>query len=189
MVQQTGHHLFAGAGFAFDQNRGTRRRDLLDDLGNLGDFRRFADQAVELVGLFDLLGKLLVFRLQIAAAQGALEQHFDLVEIERLGDEVPGPAAHRLDGGVHRAVGGHHDGHRRLRQRERRVQQIHPGLAAHPQIGQQQLHRLALQNGHRLRRAGGGVNVELLLQRAAQAVTRGFLVVNNEQGGEHLGKS
>jgi hypothetical protein len=37
VVEQAGDDLLAGAGFAFDQDRGAGRRDLLDDFGNLGD--------------------------------------------------------------------------------------------------------------------------------------------------------
>ena len=135
-MQRVRHDFLAGAGLAFDEHRGPRRRHLLHQLGHPADLGGFPDQIGEFVGLPDLLGELLVLRFQRAAAQRALELHFHLVEIERLGHEMPGPAAHRFDRRVHRAVGRHHDRHRWLGQCQRGVQQIHPGVPAQTQVGE-----------------------------------------------------
>ena len=45
IVQGAGDDFFAGAGFAFDQNRKRRRRDLADLRAQFLHRRRFADQA------------------------------------------------------------------------------------------------------------------------------------------------
>ena len=187
VVDQVGDDFLAGAGLAFDEHGGPGGRNLLDKLGNFLDLERFADESVELVGLRDLLGELFVFRLEVAAAERALEQHLDLVEVERLGDEVPSAVAHGLDGGVDRAVGGHHQRERRVGQRERGVEHLHARVATKAQVGEQELDRLAFQNLGRLARVGGGVDVEFLLQRAAQALAGGAFVVDNQQGGQHGG--
>jgi hypothetical protein len=126
------------------------------------------------------LDQLLVFRLQRAVAQGALEQHFDFVEIEWLGDEVPRASPHCFHRGVHRTVGGHHHRHWRLRQGQRFIQQIHAGFPTQPQIGEKKLDWFGLQNRHRLGNAGRRIHIEFLLQRTPQALAGGAFVINDQ---------
>ena len=120
VVQRVSHYFLAGTRFALDKNGGTSRGDLLNEFRHRLHGRGFADEPIELVGLLDLAGELAVFRLQAAAAQGAFEQHLHLVKVEWLGHKEPSPAPHGLHSRVHRAVGGHHDSHRRLGQGQRR---------------------------------------------------------------------
>ena len=80
-----------------------------------------------------------IFLLHPARLQRARDQHFNFVEIERLGHEIVGAAFHRLDRGIDRTVGRHHDANRRMRHFQRALDQLHAILAAEPQIGQQQV--------------------------------------------------
>jgi hypothetical protein len=115
-VNGAGDEFLAGAAFAFDQDGGAGGCDLLDRLDDRLHHFGLAEDAFDGEFALHLLLQRHVFVLQRAAAEGAFDEELHFIEIERLGDKMVGPAAHRLHGGVHAAVGGHHDADRRFRQ-------------------------------------------------------------------------
>lgn len=185
VVDRVGDDLFSGPRFSFDENRGTGRRDLFDEIRDAFDFRRFPDDARQAAAFFDLLGELDVFGFQIAAAQGAFEQHFHFIEIQRLGDKMKRPASHGLNRGIDRSVGGHHQDGRRMGKFGCGVDQIHPGIAAEPEIGQEELDGLVFQDEQRLGVVRGEIDIEIFLQRRAQPFAGRAFVVNDEEGRVH----
>jgi hypothetical protein len=137
------------------------------------------------VGLADLLGELLVFGFEAFAAEGALEEHFDLVEVEGFGDEVPGTTAHGFDGGVDGAIGGHHDGDGGLWEGEGGIQQVHSRIASEAEVGEEEVDGFGFEDGEGFGVSSGGVDVEFLFEGAAEAFACGAFVFDDEEGGEH----
>jgi len=79
---------------------------------------------------------------QQALAAGALDERAERVELKRLGDVVKSAAAHRLDGAVDRAEGGHDDdGHRRIELLDP-TQHLEPVGALHAQVRHDHVGRL-----------------------------------------------
>src|SRR5207237_2873256 len=104
VVNGVGRQLLARAAFALEQNIGGGGRDLADGVEDFAQYRRFSDDVLESVAFVDLLTQGTVFLLQLPASQSARDQHFNLVEIERLSNEVVGAAFHRFDRDVDRAI-------------------------------------------------------------------------------------
>ena len=137
VVQGVGHEFLAGAGLALDEDGGAGRGHLGHEFADLLHRRRLADEAGESLagaaflaeGLV-LLAEAGVLGFQEALPGGALQEDLHLVEVQGLGDEVPGAPAHRLHRRVHRAVGRHHHRYRRAGELQGGVEQVHPGLPA-----------------------------------------------------------
>ncbi len=143
VMERVGDDLFAGSRFSLDQHGGTGGGDLLDQLGDPLDLRGSPDQARQAAAFFHLPDELDVLNLQGTGALGPLEQHLHLIQIQRLGDKMKSATPHCLHGRVYRAVGGHHQDHRRGGELRGRIDQIHSRIAAQAQVRQQQLDRLA----------------------------------------------
>ncbi len=164
MVDGAGRELLAGAAFPLDEHGGACGRHLLDGFEDGLERVGFADDALDGEFLPDLLLERGVFLLQMAAAQGAFDEQLHLVEIQRLGDEMVGPAPHRLHRRVHAAVGGHHDADGRLRQSKRLLQQLHAVVLAESEIGEHHVYLVMAQMLQRLGRVRGHITVEVILQ-------------------------
>ena len=162
VVQRVGDEFLARAALALDEHGRARRGDLADRVEHVLHRRRRADEGVQALAgaAFDLLAQFGVLALDHAAAQGAAHEDFQPVEVQRLGDEIVRPALHRGDGGVHRAVGGHHDAHRRRGHLQRPVDERHAVLAAQAQVGQEQIDALALQDRERAGHVAGRVDLQ-----------------------------
>ena len=114
-MDRLGHDVLAGAALAFQQHgRRLAGADLSDQLHHVVHRLTLADQ-------LDVAVALSLFGLepphippQSGGLQRLLDDHRELVEIDRLGQVVEGPELHRLHGALDRAVGGHHH-HRDLR--------------------------------------------------------------------------
>ena len=145
--------------------------------------RRFADDIFQPVTLIHLLPQRAIFLLQLPGAERARDQHFDLVEIERLGHKIVGAALHRFDRGIDRTVRRHHDADRRMRQFQRAIDQRHPVLAREPQIGDQHIDRLALEHIHRAADVFRDVGVVFILEQTPQSIARMLFIIDNEDGG------
>ena len=184
VMHGAGDEFFAGAAFTFDQNRGARGRDLLDGVDDLFHGVRLAEDAMDGEFAFDLLAELLVFLFQTAAAQGAFDEELDFIQVDGLGNKVPGTAAHGLDGGIDAAVGGHHDADRRLRELQGFVQELHAVVCAESEVGEHDSDVVMAQMLQGLGGVGGDVHIEVVLEGEAEAVAGVFFVVNDEDGGE-----
>lgn len=183
IVNGTCDQFLAGAAFAFNEDGRPGGRDLLDGLEDGFERVSLAEDALNAELLLDLLLQDLVFLLQAAAAQGAFHQQFDLVQVQRLGDKMVGAAPHGLDGGVHAAVGGHHDADGGTRHRQGLLKQFHAIVLAKAQIGEHDIDRVIAQVLQGLGGIGGHIAVELILQRQAQAVAGVLFVIDDQNGG------
>ena len=101
--------LLARAALAVDQDRGVRRRHLLDLGRDLLELAALADdlRQAELVG--ELLLEQDVLRGHAGGVERSLDQHQQMVRVKGLGQKIIGPLLHGLDRGLDRAEGGHHD--------------------------------------------------------------------------------
>ena len=99
-MDRVGDDFFARTGFAFDEDGRFGRRDLADEIENVVHHPGFPDQLVDLVGLPDLGDELAVLGFEGFPVERPFEKHLHFVEVERFRDEMPGSAAHRLDGGI-----------------------------------------------------------------------------------------
>ena len=145
--------------------------------------RRIAPDVFESVTFVHLFPQRAIFLLEFAALHRARDQQFNLVEIERLGDEIVSTAFHRLHCEIHRAVSGHHDADRRTRNFQCTIDQDHPVFAAEAEIGEEHIDLLALEHVHRASDVGGDVHVVIVLEQTAQSVARVLLVVNDQDNG------
>ena len=107
------------------------------------------------------------------------------VQIQRFGDEVVRSLFHSCYGGIHGAVGSHHDALRRVGQGGSGFQHVHAAFPAQSQIRQNQVRRFFLQEGGSLGEIGGGVHFIIILKTHAQSVARGFFIIYNQQN-RHL---
>ena len=174
--------FLARAAFAFDQDIGRRGRHLFDRVENFAQGGRFAPDVFQAVALIDLLAQRAIFLLQFAALQRARDQHFHLVEIERFRDKIIGAALHRLDRGIDRSVGRHHDADGRMRHFEGAFDQGHAIFAPQPQIGQEKIDLLALQHIDRAGDVGRDVDIVIILEQTTQPVARMLFVIDNQDG-------
>ena len=157
-VQGGGDQLLAGAALADDQDGGVGRRGQADRLEDLAHRGALADQLGLGVGRF--LGRLVrrsaapgPQRLDLGGEgplpQGPLQGQEHLVEVERLGQVVVGPAAHRLDRRGRAAEGGHDD-HGQVGQGRAELGQHRQAVAAgHLQVEQHGVGRVLARSGAR----------------------------------------
>jgi len=98
---------------ALQQHRRIGRRDALDRLRDADDRSRFADDGRQAVALLELLFEQQVLVPQLAMLAAAPQKEDQVIDVERLLDEIEGAELHRLDRVLDRAERGHHD-HRTL---------------------------------------------------------------------------
>ena len=77
--------------------------------------------------------------------QHALDEQRELVEVERLLEVVRGAAAHRLDGVLHRSVGGHQDDREARRLGLDVAEHVETRAVGQPQIEQHEIRGIAAQ--------------------------------------------
>ena len=136
VVDRMGGELLACAALTLDQHRGAGGGDLFDRFKNLHHRGRAADHALDRILPLDLGAEFLVFADGVSLADGPFDQDFQTVDIHRLGDKIIHTAPHRLHGGIHRSVGGHHDANRRVRAGGDDFDQLHSVARAEAQIGE-----------------------------------------------------
>src|SRR5204863_6857456 len=135
--------FLSGPAFAFDEHRGARGRDLLDDIQYGLHHLALAEDALHAEPALDLSLQLDVFLFERASLERALDEDLHLIEIEGLRNKIVDAALHRLHGGVHRAVGRHHDTDGRRGELERGFDEVHAALAAKPQVREHDVHGIA----------------------------------------------
>ena len=181
VMQRARDQLLAGARLAGDEDRGLGRRDLLHQLEDALHGQRLADDAVEAEAAAQLVAQLQVVAQEGALLQRALDDHGDLVDLERLGQIVVSAALHRRDGGLGRGKGGD-DNHLRVRLRFfHRLQHVEAAAVLHFQIGDHHVERLIVDG---LLRGAGRFGQRHLVagarQRDAQEVAHRPLVVDDQ---------
>ena len=135
LMDRLRHELLARARFAGDEHRRLGRRRLLDHLIDLPHLRTVADERAERAVLAELASQRLHLAHRLQALDDLVEQDFQALDIDRLGQVVVRAFFHRLDGGV--------DGSLRRQQQRRhvgallrqRAQQRESVHARHHEIG------------------------------------------------------
>ena len=108
-VDGLGHQLLAGAALALAENGGVRLGHALDDREDLAHLGRGAQDIGEADGLFHLAGLRRALALELPEVCCPLQDHFEVVEIDRLQVVVEGPALHGGHGVGPIAVAGDDD--------------------------------------------------------------------------------
>ena len=117
---------------------------------------------------FELLVQRDVFHLQVLAAQRVGNAHLQFVYLQTaFGDVVIGPTLHRLDGQFFRTIGRHQDADGRLREGFGPRDQFHAVLGREPEIGQQHIEMVLLQQLRRRLGVLGQVHVVTIFERRA----------------------
>ena len=138
-VDRARHQLLAAAVLAVDQHAAVGRRGGGDLLAQRPDRRALAD---DLGALIETRAQGRVLALEPRVLEGAADRDQDLLEGERLLDEVVGAQARGLDRRLDRAVAGdHHDDGLRTRPLElgERLEAVH---AVHPDVEEGQIGQL-----------------------------------------------
>ena len=144
-----------------------------------------ADDLLEAEFFVEPLVELLHLDLQRLALERALDEEFEALDVDGLGEKVDRAAFHRLHGGFDVAVGGHHDDGGPAGQGERLVDDLEAGFSRHAQIGDDRVVRLRLHEVERLVGVGGDGHVVTLGERLLEAFARVLLVVDNEDTRDH----
>ena len=178
-MEVPGDQLLSGAVFARDEHAGLARSDALDRLPQRLDRRRVAEDRV---AADEGLAQRFVRAPQAVALHGVPERHEEPLASERLLDEIEGPLPRRLDGGLDRAVPGHHDDGQRRPLRLDGLEQldaVHPG---HLHVAEDDADfRVVLQGLHGgLRVRGLGHRDRLVLEDHPHRVPDRLLVVDDE---------
>ena len=103
------HHFLARTRFARHQHGARRRRHGFEQLKELGHHSALADQALEAIALVELCVQVRVLRFQAPLLERRVEHVEKLVDLERLGDEIPRAAFDGFDGVFHRSVSRDHN--------------------------------------------------------------------------------
>ena len=189
IVDRMGDEFLAGAAFSLHQHGGAGGSDLRDGLEDALHRDGLPEDTVEGITIFDLTFQRGVFQLQLAAAESTFDEEIQRFKVQGLGDKVPRPPLHGLHGGIHAAVGGHHDDDRSMRHGDGGFDQFHAVIRPEPEVGEHDIHPLIFQDFHRLGPVCGDVNVVVILQGKAQSFPGVFFVVDNQNGGIHVRQS
>ena len=180
IMNRVRRQFFAGPALTLDQNVGRRRRDLAHGVEHFAQRGRISDDVFQAKTLVHLLLQHPIFLLEFSAAERSRDQHFHLVEIQRLGHEIIRATLHCLHRRIHGTVGRHHDANRRMRPLQRALDQLHSVIARQPQISDQDIDVIALDHIHRARQISRDVGVVFVLQQLPQPIPGMLFVVNNE---------
>ncbi len=181
VVDGAGDQLLAGARFAADQDRRVAARDLLDDVEDALQRAAGADDAVEVVDVALGVPEIVDLVPQAPVLQRLVDLDLHLLDLERLRHVVEGADAHRLDGGVDRAEGGHQDDGGVGVQGLGGAQHVEAVRAAHLEVAQHHV------EGALVQLLDGGVAVRGFVdvvtglgQAAGQAAAQRIVIVGDE---------
>ena len=152
------HQLFAGSGLADDQDRADRLGDVADQLEDVVHPRALAQDVVKLELLVQLLAQGRDLVLQRPLAQRTLDDQPQVLEVDRLGQEVGGPQPHRLHRMVDRAESRRDDHVRGQPALLHFFEQLQPVDARHLQVGDDHAVGTLGQGLERIAAVGGGVH-------------------------------
>ena len=162
-MDRPGDHRLAGAALAGDQHGGAGVGHAVDHVVDLQHAVVVADDVLHAEAEIELGLERLVLFDHLALVQGPLDGHLQLFVDQRLGEEVEGPQADRLDGRLDRAVAGDHD-HGRVRLLLAAMgQQVEAVAVAQADVDQHQVVGLAIDGGDAFGQAGGRIGLVALL--------------------------
>ena len=134
-------HFLAGAGLARDQDGAARGRNRLEQLEQVAHGAALPDNPLETVALLELRAEVRVLGTEPALLERRVERVQELVELERLGDEVDRAALDDIDRVAHRAVARHHDGKDLGIAADRRLNHLRAVDAGQPEVGDEKVER------------------------------------------------
>jgi hypothetical protein len=184
-VDLTRHQLLAGSVVAGDQNPAVGRRCHLDLLLELRDRLGFAE---DLVGVQRLSPQSLVLVLEARLIQRVLNRQKQLVDRERLLDEVEGTDARGADGRLDRSVTAHHHDREPRPALAQLAQDLDPVAVRHRDVEEHQIRRpFPLDGRDGLVSVGLRSGVEALVREdSAERATDALLVVDDQDAGHRL---
>ena len=159
------------------------RREVVDRLGDELLAGRGADDVLEAVAGVEAALEVAVLALQVAGAEGALEDEVELVEVDGLREEVLRAELHRLDRGLDRPVGGEEDADRGGVLLANLPQQREAVLARHSDVGEHHVGRALVERLERRRRGLREHDVVVPPEGAPEPLARVLLVVHHEDDG------
>src|SRR3990172_1845853 len=179
--------FLARPALAVDQHRRVGRRHLLYlvhdllHLATLSDYLRKAE-------LFSkLFFQEYVFGCHARSVERPLDQHEQMVGVERFGQEVIGPLLYRLDRGLDRTERGHHDHRQKRVVLLHRLQHLETVLLRKLEVRQHQTDALIGELPDAFGAVfGRGHLVAFSLQGLLQHVEHAFLVFDNEYSISHV---
>ena len=186
LVQRARDELLAGAALAGDQHGRVGLGDAVDQVADLPHRRARADDLARQRAAVDLLAQPLDLGAQRAVLHRALERERELLDLERLGDEVVGAGADRRDRGLDAAERGDHDDRHVGPVGGDALAQLEAVHAAHVEVGDDDVEVLVLEQrqrfvGRRLpRRLEAGA-----AQRGFQRLAQTLIVVDDEDATLH----
>ena len=147
VVNRFGYEILSGAALALNQDGGCFAGcDLADKSHQLAHFARNGDHVVVAGALANLAAQRLNFVSQARSFQRVLHGHGQLVEIQRLADEVVGSHLERGFHVIELRIGSHHDHGANVACLFQPIQHIQPAQIRQSDVQQDEVRRLSM--GH-----------------------------------------
>ncbi len=188
VVDGLGDEFLAGAGGAAQEDGGLGGRGLLEEGEDVLHGGGVADDGVEGVTVVELGVEALVFGFEGAGAEGALEEEFEVVEVDGLGEEVGGAFLHGFDSGLDGAVGGEENDDEIGVGGAGATEELEAVGAGHAQVGEHEVGRGVGDEAESGVGVFGEADVVVGAKGAFESVAGVFVVVNDEDGGLHGGE-
>ena len=141
--------FFPGAAFACDQDSRSRLGNLSRLRQQIHHLRRIANDPLDTPLMFvQSRAQFLIFLSYANCFQAALDHHFEVIEIDRLGQVIIGTDFHRFDRRFNGAIGSQHDDQRSLRPGADFAGEFHAVQTGHAQVRKNNRDILLLENTH-----------------------------------------
>ena len=182
LVDRARHQLLPGAALALDQNRRRAVGDLLDEGQHAAEGGARADHLPLGANVLELLLESPVLLDQVAPLERLVDQLDELLAPERLGREVVGAVLHRLHGFLDGAEGGQQDHVDVRHDRLGGPQELEPGEARHPEVGDDEVDAAGLNPFQRRSPVRGEHHpIAFAGQGALEALPQAGVVIGDEQ--------
>ena len=187
-VDGLGDQLFAGAGFALDEDGGARGRDLGDDIEEPEHGLGFADDVLEVIALLEGALELDDLGLGLVAGDGGADIGEQLLVVPGLLDEVFSAGADRVHHVAYCPEGGDHDDRQVGMETGDAGKQVDAGLAGEGEVEQKEVELVAGEQVEAFGSVGGEGDVEAFEgEQGVERLADGGLVVDDEQAWKGCG--
>ena len=187
LVDGPGHLLLARARLALDQDRGRGVCQVADQLEDLVHLRVLAQDVVEAEMRLQLLAQVNDLVLQRAFAHGPFHDQQQMIDIDRLGQEIVGAQPDRLHHLVDAGIPGGDDHRHGQVPLHHLANQVHPVQPGHAQIGDDQAVKAIEERFQSFFAVAGDIDlvVGVGLQELLQIAASDFLIVHDEDFSRH----
>ena len=182
LMDGPGDLLLAGAGLAFDQDRGRGVGDATDQVEDVVHPRALLRMFQNRCRSPICERRAANSSCKVRSRSARFDQEAEVLRVRGLGEEVVGPHTHGLNGLVDAAVAGGHDDRHRQASSLNLLDQLHAVDLGHSKIGDDDAVRLLLKHRQGLGAVGGQVHpdsqsqAEQLLKRVARV----FIVLDEK---------